>query len=199
MKTVKLLVATALGVAAMSSQAAYVTGSLSLNDGFVDPYGLVSLATSFDIDNQGVINSPNGDFSSYLAANDPFANPGVVDTGTPSGTLFTAGGFTFTLTSASISQTGALSCFGGLCEDSRKVLVGGAVTGNGFESTAWIGSFTTQGSCLGSAGACTGDYSASWSLSLSALGREVPEPASLALVGLGLMISAGAAKRRRAK
>ncbi len=199
MKLAKILAVSLCGIASWSAQAAPITGSVSVADGFVTPYGLVSTTTNFDIDSIGLVNTPTLDFDTFLNSGSPFANAGFVNTVAPGGVLFTAGGFSFTLTSALISDTGAITCSNNLCTDSRTVSVGGVVSGNSFDATGWVGVFTANGSCVGTAGACTNPatYSANWSLSLSALGNTVPEPGSLALVGLGLLLSAGAAKRRR--
>jgi hypothetical protein len=113
--------------------------------------------------------------------------------------FYTAGIYSFDLLSISNISATPLSCNAqGLCTDSLVFDVAGVVTGAGFDPTLFLGSWTANGSCLGSGAACESNVTGSWSSSLSAVGRPVvvPEPSALALMGLIFAGLAVATKRR---
>ena len=183
----------ALALNAGVASAAFINGSISFSDGF-SPSGLPPVPTSsivsqlntFDVDPEAFASGKTGDFSSVPTATTPF-DFGLASSGT---TVYSVGGFTFTLNGTSNVARTSLQCEGGQCTDEVAFTMVGTVSGNGFETTAFRGNWTGNGSCAGSGPppGCTSDVTGSWSSSLTALGTpvQVPEPGSVALVGLAL-------------
>ena len=206
-KSLMLPLALGLALSAGNAAAAFINGSISATGGFetlpTPPTGsIVSAFTAFDVSSAAGVNSPTGDFSGtpFLATAYDFDVNNL-----PTNFFDTGNGFSFQLTDATISSISSLTCDAqGLCADSIAIDLNGLVSGPGFDATAFSGTWTAQGSCTGSGTTCTGDPSASWSASLSALGvaapppppPSVPEPALPLLLGSGLLGLAGLRRRK---
>ncbi len=197
MKIQSLISAAAVAAATLAApcaQAAFILGGVSFVGGFPVPAALTNLPTSlvselssFNVDAGTIGTSASGDLTPAAGAGTAFD----FSINTVPQTLFTSGGFTFKVLSWGAPDLTLMTCSAGNCGDAISFSATGEVSGGGFDPTGFTMSWSANGTCnesLTVAGTCGDSETASWSASVSSTGKEptVPEPGSLALVGLAL-------------
>ena len=192
----------ALGLGAGAAQAGFITGSITVSDGLknlpaIPSTSIVSGLLGVDPDGNGNSGGCTGNFvgtcgfANALMASWIFAGPFPV--------IIDVGGFKFDLVVHGLITPTPLSCNAGSCSDNLLIAtLVGVVSGNGFDPTAFTGSLSLSGSCVGGAGTCVSDLSGGYTYSLSATGRQqAPEPSTLLLLGVALA-GLGFARRKQA-
>jgi len=203
----------ALAFFASTAEAGPITGQMSISgnfrpvDGATGAFTTLGLATGLDfftgsgangagitpgVAGSFVVNAATGDFSSLLNQTGlirdfSFAGPGSTNfpaLGVPLIAFQTVGSLTFTLTSIAAPLVQS---------DSLLVLSGqGILSMAGFSDTAGIFDFSSTGAFNFSSKGAGELFNSS-----SNTGSQVPEPASLALLGGGLLVCAATLSRRR--
>lgn len=152
------------------AQGAMIDGAITFAGGAV--YDTMTLATATRVNTWSdvTVQSRDGDFASFVNVGDAvtMAAPWIFSPSTPTPGLWTVGGFTYDLDSATVVLQNA---------DFLIIQGSGTISGNGFDPTPGIWSFTSQ----------SPDADGVFSFSASVDAQGVPEGgATVALLGLAL-------------
>jgi hypothetical protein len=200
----------AAGLAAGSANAAFIIGGISVTDGI----DLTSLpappSTSIVSALTGITHDPAELGATFGCVGTFAAQASCVPDATmtnwafagPFPDIIVVDGFTFDLQFAGAVVPIAMTCQQGTCADGLSIFISGIVSGNGFDPSAFTGQLSMTGGCnesAGGGGTCGSNYTAGYTYSLTATGepQQVPEPGTLALMGLAIAGMALARRRRQ--
>ncbi len=211
MKTKTLFaIAAAAGVISLttSAYAGAISGEIYLSGTFsklpdVGNASVVSALSFIDISHTASVDLGTGTgwFASMLGAS---ANNINLDPLQPVHFTYVLNGpdqtFTFLATAISHLVRGTPSCTDTACTDSLTFDISGVVSGGGFSTTAFTGTWSGVGSCTALDHKCVSGVDGTWRVYLDppVPVNGVPEPGSTALLGIGLGVLGFIIRRRKA-
>jgi hypothetical protein len=212
LKTLLAAALMSLGMFAVgSAQAVGIVGSIGFSDGLEaaslgQTVNIVSQLTQVD-DSPGPNDTASGCTGTFLS--EATCTPGLGNYAFDFSLLsvpqlvYSIDGFTFTINSYNLPFTrNPLVCNSGLCGDQLLFTGIGTVTGNGYDPSIFLINWSATGNCKQAASGgnlCGSDIVGTWNVTITAIGpRQVPEPGTLALMGLGLALLGFSTRRRKA-
>ena len=194
----KFLAAAAVSFAiAAPAHAAFINGGIAFSDGFDSTGSTTSIVSQLNfVDTKNPIQAfdCSGDFGAACVSPGTYASDFNISLNNQ--LVYTYQGFTFVVAEFLNIERTALVCdtiVQDQCRDRLEFDARGVVSGNGFQPTEFLMTWTANGTCTQAANTndaiCGSNVNASWSSSISATGRGgflVPEPTTLALMGLAL-------------
>jgi hypothetical protein len=204
-----LTAATAVVVVALAplSHAGFISGDVTVNGTFsklpdVGSSSIVSNLGFINVDHSATIESgtATGWFASLGADAAARANNINLDPLQPIHFTYTVGDFTFLATDVLNLVRSTPSCTDNACTDALTFDIAGVVSGPGFSTTAFTGTWSAVGSCAAQDNKCISNVTGNWSVYLDPpVGvAAVPEPGSVALLGLAFGVLGLVLRRRRA-
>ncbi len=204
-----LTAATAILVLALAplSHAGYINGDVTVDGTFsklpdVGSSAIVSNLSFINVDRSATIElgTATGWFASLGADAAARANNINLDPLQPIHFTYTVGDFTFLANHLSNLVRSTPSCTDNACTDALTFDISGVVSGPGFSTTAFTGTWSAVGSCAAHDNKCISNVTGSWSVLLDppVADAAVPEPGSVALLGLAFSMLGLMLRRRRA-
>jgi PEP-CTERM motif len=188
------------------SHAGFITGDVTLNGTFSK---LPDAGSSSIVSNLGYINVVH----SATVNLDPATAGWFASVGSSAGAhnidldplqpihfTYTVGDFTFLANNVSNLVRSTPSCTDNACTDALTFDISGVVSGPGFSTTAFTGTWSAVGNCAAQDNKCISNVSGNWSVFLDppVAAAPVPEPGSVALLGLTLGVLGFVLRRRKA-
>jgi len=188
------------------SHAGFISGDVTLNGSFSK---LPDVGSSSIVSNLSYINvahSASVDLdpatAGWFASVGSFAGAHNInlDPSQPLHFTYTVGNFTFLTTDVSNLVRSTPTCTDSTCTDALTFDIAGVVSGPGFSTTAFSGTWSAVGSCAAQDHRCISNVTGNWSVFMDppVAAAAVPEPGSVALLGLALGALGFVLRRRKA-